>query len=179
MTSAAPTLLSDRLTLAGHARGDLDEATAMWAEPAVYAMIGGKPRSREEVWLRLLRSVGQWAMFGYGSWVVRETASGRFVGDVGLLEAERAIDPPLALPEVGWALSPAFHGQGMAAEALTAVLGWADGAGVGATCCIIDPANAPSIRLAEKVGYRLVREAAYVGRTVLVFERSPHPSPRT
>jgi hypothetical protein len=32
----------------------------MWADPGVYAMIGGKPRAREDVWIRLLRSVGCW-----------------------------------------------------------------------------------------------------------------------
>lgn len=167
----APVLRTARLTLAPHARADLDEAAAMWADPAVYAMIGGRPRSREEVWLRLLRSVGQWQLFGYGGWIVRETDSGRFVGDVGLLEAERAIDPPLTRPEVGWAVAPAFHGRGMAGEAIGAALAWADGQGIGATCCIIHPDNGASIRLAERVGYVPARAATYHDAPTLVFER--------
>jgi len=167
----APILRTPRLTLTGHTRADLEDCAAMWADPHVAGPIGVPPRTREDVWIRLLRAVGQWSLFGYGAWVVRETATGRFVGDVGLLEAERAIAPPLSLPEVGWALAPAFHGRGMAREAVAAALGWADAHPVAATTCIIDPGNAPSIRLAERIGYRRVREAAYHGRPTLVWER--------
>jgi len=166
----APVLATPRLVLRGHAVDDLDALTAMWGEPAVYTMIGGVPRPREDVWIRLLRSIGQWQAFGYGSWVVCN-ADGVVVGEVGLIEARRAIDPPLALPETGWTLSPAVHGRGYAYEALGAVLAWADGQGIGRTTCIIDPANAPSLTLAAKVGYRPVREAAYKDHMVVVLER--------
>jgi len=176
--ASAPVLRTSRLTLTGHCRADLDDLAAMWGDPTVTAMIGGRPRTREEVWIRLLRAVGQWRLFGYGAWVARETATGRFVGDVGLLEAERAIDPPLALPEVGWALSPGFQGRGMAREAAAAALGWADVHGVRATCCIIHPDNRASIRLAKKLGYGRTRTAAYHDAPTLVFERSARsPAP--
>ena len=143
----------------------------MWADPTVTALIGNRSRPREEVWLRLLRSAGQWALFGYGSWVVRDAATGAFVGEVGLLEAQRAIAPPLAVPEAGWALSPAFHGRGLAHEALVAALAWADAAGIARTCCIIDPANALSIALAERCGYTRTGEATYHEAPTLIFER--------
>jgi len=119
----APILRTDRLLLAGHRPDDLDAIAAMWAHPAVYGKIGGVARSREEVWIRLLRHIGQWQAFGYGSWVLRDYAGG-FVGEAGLMEARRAIDPPLALPEMGWTLAPAVHGRGYAREALDAILGW-------------------------------------------------------
>ena len=88
-----------------------------------------------------------------------------------LMEARRAIDPPLALPEMGWTLAPAVHGRGYAREALDAILGWAAGRGIARTTCIIDPDNAPSLRLAARLGYATVRDAAYKGRTVRVLER--------
>ncbi|MCP3736041.1 GNAT family N-acetyltransferase [Sphingomonas sp. RP10(2022)] len=166
----APTLRTDRLTLAAHHPDDLDDLAAMWAHPAVYGMIGGTARSREEVWIRLLRSIGQWQAFGYGSWVVRDHAGG-FVGELGLIEARRAIDPPLTLPEMGWTLAPHVHGRGYAHEALVAVLGWAAVHDIARTTCIIDPANAPSLKLAAKLGYKQVREALYNDRPTLVLER--------
>jgi len=166
----APTLHTDRLTLSGHHIDDLDDLAAMWADPAVYTMIGGVARPREEVWIRLLRSIGQWQAFGYGSWVLRD-ATGAFVGEVGLMEARRAIEPPLALPEVGWTLSPAAHGRGYAGEALAAILDWTQRCGIAATTCIIDPGNAASLRLAARVGYAVVRETAYKDRPILVLER--------
>lgn len=165
-----PVLTTDRLILTVHRPADLDALAAMWAHPAVFERIGGVARSREEVWIRLLRSIGQWQAFDYGSWVARDRAGG-LVGEVGLLESRRAIDPPLALPEMGWALAPAAHGQGYAGEALAAVFAWTQAQGIARTTCIIDPGNAPSLRLAARLGYGLVRDADYKGRTIHVFER--------
>lgn len=166
----APELRTDRLVLRPHAPADLDVLTAMWNAPEVYRMIGGAPRPREEVWIRLLRSIGQWQAFGYGSWVVCDATG--VVGEVGLIEARRAIDPPLALPEVGWTLAPAAHGKGYAHEALAAALGWTDGQGIAATTCIIDPGNAPSLRLAAKTGYAHVRDTTYKDHPIHVLERA-------
>ncbi|WP_312487408.1 GNAT family N-acetyltransferase [Sphingomonas sp.] len=167
----APTLTTDRLVLRGHHPDDLDALAAMWGEPAVYAMIGGKPRSREDVWIRLLRSIGCWAAFGYGAWVVCDRSTGMVLGDIGLLESRRAITPELTVPEMGWTLAPAAHGKGYAAEAMHAALEWADGRGIGRTCCIIDPGNAASIRLAGKLGYRAPVEGIYHERPILIFHR--------
>jgi RimJ/RimL family protein N-acetyltransferase len=64
---SAPILTTARLTLTGHAAADLEDCAAMWSDPRVYAMIGGQPRSREDVWIRLLRAIGQWTLFGYGT----------------------------------------------------------------------------------------------------------------
>ena len=166
----APILLTDRLTLRGHHPDDLDDLAAMWTDPAIYGMIGGVARPREEVWIRLLRSIGQWQAFGYGSWVVRDRAGG-FVGEVGLLESRRAIDPPLLLPEMGWTLARTAHGQGFAGEALAAVLGWAGAQGIARTTCIIDPDNAPSLKLAAKLGYTVERDASYKGSPIRILER--------
>ena len=173
----APVLTTARLTLAGHAAGDLDDLAAMWADPGVYAMIGGQPRSREEVWIRLLRSVGQWTLFGYGAWVLRETATGRLVGDIGLIEARRAIDPAIDSPEMGWALATPAQGQGYANEALEAVLAWSDAHGLARTMCIIDPANAASIRLAGRIGYRTIARGLYHDRPIDLYERMAGASP--
>lgn len=165
-----PTLRTDRLTLTMHQPADWGDLAAMWSDPAIYSMIGGQPRSSEEVWIRLLRSIGQWQAFGYGSWVLRDHA-GAFVGECGLLEARRQIDPPLTLPEMGWTLASSMHGKGYAREALTAILDWADARGIGHTTCIIDPANAPSLRLAERLGYKNMHDATYHDRPIRILER--------
>lgn len=169
---SAPTLTTPRLTLTGHAATDLDDCATMWTDPRVYAMIGGQPRSREDVWIRLLRSIGQWTLFGYGSWIARETATGRLIGELGLIEARRAITPAIdATPEVGWTLTGDAQGQGYASEALAAILAWTD-ARLPATTCIIDPANAASIRLAERLGYRLRTTGTYRDAPILILDRA-------
>jgi RimJ/RimL family protein N-acetyltransferase len=168
----APVLTTARLTLAGHVPGDLDGFAAMWADPAVYALIGGHAFTREEVWHRLLRYIGHWQAVGYGNWTIRETASGRLVGETGLMDSRRATVPVFeGTPEVGWALCSWAHGHGLAREALAAVLDWADAQGIARTVCIIDPANTPSLRLAARAGYRLVTRATYRDAPTLLFER--------
>jgi RimJ/RimL family protein N-acetyltransferase len=168
---SAPTLTTSRLTLTGHAATDLEDCARMWTDPRVYTMIGGQPRSREDVWIRLLRSIGQWTAFGYGSWIARETTTGLLIGDLGLIEARRAIEPSInATPEVGWTLTGEAQGQGYASEALAAILAWTD-VRIPWTTCIIDPTNAPSIRLAERLGYRLQTEGRYRDAPILIFAR--------
>ncbi|MEG3163551.1 GNAT family N-acetyltransferase [Sphingomonas sp. PB2P19] len=167
-----PVLSTPRLTLAGHAATDLEDCAALWADPRVYAMIGGQPRSREDVWIRLLRSVGQWTLFGYGAWIARETATGRLVGELGLIQARRAIDPGIDdAPELGWALAGDAQGQGYASEALAAIFAWADPR-IARTCCIIDPANAPSLRLAARFAYSVRTTGTYQAKPILILDRA-------
>lgn len=162
-----------RLSLRRHALADFADSAAMWADPIVTRHIGGRPFSPEECWSRLLRYVGHWHVLGYGYWVIREKATGRFVGEVGFADFQREIDPPLGAPEAGWALAPWAHGKGLATEALAAALRWADAhfAPPAKTVCIIDPPNLASVRVAEKCGYQRVRETIYKGEPTLVFER--------
>ncbi|TPG15345.1 GNAT family N-acetyltransferase [Sphingomonas oligophenolica] len=168
----APTLVTARLTLRAHHIDDLDACAALWGEPAVYRYIGGKPPSREEVWHRVLRYIGHWSAIGYGYWLAQESATGRLVGELGVIDTRRDTVPSFAgTPEVGWALSGWAHCQGFAREALDAVLGWIDSRGIARTMCIIDPANAPSIGLAERVGYRFLTEGVYRDAPTRLYER--------
>lgn len=171
--SEAPVLTTERLTLRAHTRADFEESAAMWADAGVTRHIGGKPFTREESWARLLRYAGLWALLGYGYWVVRETAGGRFVGEVGFGNFHRELDPPFGdVPEAGWALAPDAHGLGYASEALRAVLDWADGGPESArTVCMIDPANAASIRVAAKAGYAEYAQTSFKGLPTILFER--------
>lgn len=169
----APPLETERLTLRGHTPADFAESAAMWGDPQVARFIGGRPSTEEEVWSRLLRYVGHWAVKGYGYWVVRERASGRFVGEVGFADFHRAIDPPLGeAPEAGWALASWAHGQGFGSEAVRALTAWGDQAFGGArTVCMISPENAPSIALASRVGFREYARSVYHDAPTILFER--------
>ncbi|MEJ7731588.1 MAG: GNAT family N-acetyltransferase [Polyangiaceae bacterium] len=169
----APPLDTERLTLRAHRREDLAELTALWGDPVVTRYIGGKPNTPEEVWAKLLRMVGHWALVGYGYWVVREKGSDRFVGEVGFGDFRREMDPPFGdMPEGGWVLSPAVYGQGYASEAVGAALSWLDEVHApAATACMIDAGNTASARVADKCGYRLWTPTTYKGESVLLFRR--------
>jgi len=146
----------------------------MWANPETTRFIGGTPSSPEESWARLLRNVGHWQLTGYGFWVVRDKRSGRFVGEVGLKQFRRGLDPAFEqLPEIGWVLAPGNGGRGLATEAASAALAWGDAQfGWPLSLCIIDPGNAASVRVAEKCGYREQSRTAYRDKPVIIFGRT-------
>jgi RimJ/RimL family protein N-acetyltransferase len=178
MTDAAttvPTLETDRLILRGHRIEDFDDSRAMWADEGVCRFIGGHPATAEDVWSRLLRYAGHWTMLGFGYWLIEEKATGRFAGEIGFADMNRAIDPPFnGAPEIGWALAPWAQGQGFASEAVAAVLAWGDTQFGGArTVCLISPENTPSVRVAAKAGYREYARTTYKGAPTVLYERRP------
>jgi RimJ/RimL family protein N-acetyltransferase len=164
-------LETERLVMAPPTLDEYEESLALWSDPEVVRYIG-RTQGRDEVWARLLRYAGHWALLGYGYWAVREKATGRYVGEVGFGDFRRDMQPPLKAPELGWALQRWAHGRGFATEAARAALEWGGRHfPAGVTVCIIDPGNGPSIRVAEKCGYRSVEVADFKGEKVIVFER--------
>ena len=177
MTEPTDVLRTLRLTLTPPALADFDDYAALWADLAVVRHMGGVPFSRSAAWARFQRQAGGWALRGFGTWVVRERASGRFVGEVGFCDFKRDITPALGPePEAGWMLAPWSHGQGLASEAVAAAHAWGDARfGAPRTVCMIGPNNAPSLRLAARMGYAEYARAAYGERSVTLLER-PAPA---
>jgi RimJ/RimL family protein N-acetyltransferase len=172
-TPGTPVLQTARLTLRGHRRDDLKDCIAMWSNPAVTRYIGGRAFTPEEVWTRVLRYVGHWSMLGFGYWLVSETATGAFVGEVGFANFERDLTPSLGeAPEAGWIVTPEARGRGYALEAIGAAHGWInDVFGARRTVCMIDHDNVISQGIAAKCGYRAWVEASYHGTPVALYER--------
>ncbi|MBT8473658.1 MAG: GNAT family N-acetyltransferase [Marinicaulis sp.] len=168
-----PVLDSERLILREHRYADFPAMCEMWADPEVTKYIDGKPRPVEDCWLKFLRATGFWAHLGYGYWIVENKETGEVAGEVGIGDFKRMLDPITPMPhEFGWAFRSSFHGQGVATEAVKTAMNWADKSLEGAELtCIIDPANAPSIRVAEKCGLREAARAKYHGGEVMVCRR--------
>jgi RimJ/RimL family protein N-acetyltransferase len=168
-----PVLETERLSLRGHRLDDFAACAAMWADPVVTRHIGGRPFSEEESWSRLLRYAGHWALLGFGYWVVEEKATDNFAGEIGFADYKRNPEPSLrGVPEIGWAFASQFHGKGYATEAVRAAVAWGDEHfELSPTACIIHPDNLPSIRVAEKCGYREFQRTTYKGQPTIVLVR--------
>ncbi len=181
MLTTVPVLETPRLRLRAHTVADFDDLAATWADPVVIRHIGGRASTPTETWSAAppLRGPPQ-PLLGYGYWAAEDRETGRFVGDVGLADFHRDLTPPLAAPEAGWVLAPWAHGRGLATEAVTAALAWADAAlEAESTVCIIDVGHAASVRVAEKCGY-VARGTRRIGEAeVGVFERGAARHPRT
>lgn len=170
--TAPPPIDTERLFLRARARADFEEYAAMWREPDVVRFTTGAPMSREDSWMRFCRMAGAWVLAGYGAWIVRERTTGAFVGDIGPTDFGRDIEPRLdGRIEFGWVVAPSAMGRGYASEALAATMAWTRRHVAPAPfCCIIDAANAPSIRVADKAGFRRIGAAAYKGATLDLFQ---------
>ena len=111
------TLRTGRLLLTPVGGADLPDLRALKSDPHVFAVMLGGVRSPTETAEELARDVAAWGENGFGIWVARETATGRFVGIAGL---ERRPDGRgVALR---FALEPATQGRGLAREAAAAAL---------------------------------------------------------
>ncbi|MBX7250159.1 MAG: GNAT family N-acetyltransferase [Caulobacteraceae bacterium] len=166
---------TERLTLRRHTLDDFKDVLELWADPEVVKYISGQPLSEEDCWAKFLRMAGHWSMLGFGYWVVREKATGRFVGEVGFGDFKRELSPPFeGAPEAGWALARWAQGRGYAAEAVRAALRWGeDRFGKVRMVCLISPENIPSLRLAEAVGFRPYADSTYKGHATRLHERLP------
>lgn len=167
-----PELTTERLRLRGHRVQDLGSTASMWASPAVTRFIGGRPSSREDSWRRMLLYAGHWAQLGFGYWLIEERESGRFVGEGGFADFQRGLGAGFDTPEQGWALAPWAHGQGFANEAATAMIAWAEAHFQRRDFfCLIAPGNAPSLKLAAKLGYEERVRTLYHGEPAVLLKR--------
>ncbi|MBI3710526.1 MAG: GNAT family N-acetyltransferase [Proteobacteria bacterium] len=168
-----PVLPSERLRLRAPRLDDFPTSYALWSDPVVTRFIGGRPHTKEEVWARLLRYIGHWDAIGYGYWAVEAIASGAYVGEVGFSDYRRDIVPSVdGIPEIGWVLAAHAHGRGLASEAARAALAWRDAAlPPGETVCIVAPEHAPSLRIAEKLGFGRPVASIYRGNARIVLRR--------
>ena len=88
-----------------------------------------------------------------------------------LRDFKRDLEPSFrGLPEMGWIFSPSVHGKGYASEAVRAALEWGKPRfAPKKPVCLIAPENAPSIRLAERHGFREFQRSTYKGLPAILF----------
>lgn len=168
-----PVIETERLRLRGHELRDFDNSAAMWADEDVTRFIGGKPSPREDSWRRFQTYVGHWALMGHGFWLIEDKVSGRFLGEGGFGTFKREIEPYFVAPEQGWAFAPHAHGQGFAYEAMSAAIRWGeDHFKRSDFVCLIAPENAPSLKLAGRLGYREYGRSPYRGEPSVQLRRA-------
>lgn len=164
-----PTLTAGRLTLRPPRLSDFDAFAAFRAGPQM-AHLGG-PEDRATAWHHLTAIAGQWALRGYGRWIVTLTGADAPLGVVGLHHPD---DWPEA--ELGWSVFAEAQGRGIAHEAALAARDHAYGA-LGRTTLVslIAEGNVRSEALARRLGARpdgAFHHAKYGAMTVW-----RHPAP--
>lgn len=130
-----------------------------------FVMGGPARRGITGAWSSVATMIGHWHLRGYGQWTVVEKATGQVIGRVGLWNPEGW--PGV---ELGWIIRPSRRGNGFATEAARAALEWAwanDAAGH--IISLIQPENAASIRIAEKIGERFERREVINAEEMCIY----------
>lgn len=164
--SAIPELETPRLRLRGFCADDFETYARWCADAETMRFIGsGGPMGRAEAWRGLAVVIGHWTLRGYGPWAVEEKSSGALVGRIGLLEPEGWPGP-----EVAWLVDRERWGEGFAPEGAAEAQRYAfEELRAPRVISLIHPDNAPSIRVAEKLGTRDDGMLEIFGKPARVF----------
>ena len=171
----APFITTERLEVSIPTRDDIPGLLAIVAQPETHRYLG--PMGTTSTHLsRTLRHIGSWLVYGYGLCVVKRRGERDPIGNCAIFRGHRDLGPDFDdRPEAGWIIHADHVGQGVASEAMQALLHWFDTAHGREVVCLIDPENAASLRLADKLGFAHLRDAIMPGsdERVVLLRRPP------
>ncbi|HET9212113.1 MAG TPA: GNAT family N-acetyltransferase [Thermoanaerobaculia bacterium] len=148
-------LETDRLVLRRMSAEDAEFILGLLNEPSWLRYIGDRGvRTLEDARAYILKGpVDMYNRLGFGLYLTELKEGHVPIGICGLVKRDFLEDV-----DIGFALLPAFWGQGYAHEAASAVMEYAKGAlGLKRLVAITNPDNQSSIRLLEKLGFRFDR----------------------
>jgi RimJ/RimL family protein N-acetyltransferase len=147
-------LETERLKLREFTTSDTAFIIELLNSPGWIQFIGDRNVKTEEQALSYLENgpLKSYTVNGFGLSMV-ETKDGIPVGMSGIIRRDN-----LENPDIGFAFLPAFDGKGYGFEIASALLVYAkDRLGLSEISAITVPANAKSIRLLEKLGFKFVK----------------------
>lgn len=112
---------TERLILSGWRNDQIEDLVQLHGDPRVarYLDADGQPWSREKAQARLAIWIDNFAAHRMGKLRLTRKSDGAFIGRAGF-----GLFGDKDEPEIGYALLPAFHGQGFATEAASALRDW-------------------------------------------------------
>ena len=167
-------LVTDRLELWQPQVSDREGLRALIEPDAVRRFLGGMEPDDHDVFMRLLRNAGSWALYGYGTFMVRERGGDEIVGNCGVFHSWRGFGRGLDdVAESGWIVAQPAWGKGYAQEAMEAALAWFERENGGkSTLCMIEQGHRASEAMAAKLGYAAFDRVEEDGeRPLIVYRR--------
>jgi RimJ/RimL family protein N-acetyltransferase len=153
-------LETERLRLRPYRLEDLDDLHGMLSDPEHMRWYPAPfDRVTSRAWLE--RQIAAYGSRGFALWIVEDRATGEFLGTAG---PTVQIVEDVEEVEIGWHTRPGRKGEGIAPEAATAARDWAfANLDVDHLISLVRPENLASVRVAEKLGMHVDREADYKG----------------
>lgn len=160
-------LETERLLLRPFEPADAEGIFETWGDPVAMRCIpSGALPNVEAARQKVGRFMEHQAAHGFSLWPVIEKASGRVIGDCGLLLV--AWNGPEV--ELAYRFSRASWGKGYASEAAGAALRHGfDVVGLDAIIAVTDPGHVASRRVMEKNGMTFVGTARYYGLDLVKY----------
>jgi ribosomal-protein-alanine N-acetyltransferase len=160
-------LRTARLLLRPLEAADLDAVRLVFEDERVSRFIGdGRLWDEAAVASWLGRARDHLAAHGFGSLAVVEAATGRTIGEAGLILLEGGPEV-----ELTYTFARDAWGDGYATEAAHAVLAWGfQPVGLERIVAVVHPQNVASQRVLEKLGMRAEGAAVHYGVELLKFE---------
>jgi RimJ/RimL family protein N-acetyltransferase len=154
------TFRTARLTADRLRAEDLGALCRMHQDARTMATLGGL-RSDADTQEWLYRNLDHWDRYGYGLWMFRDPADGRFIGRAGLRHVDVEDRDEV---ELAYAVMAEFWGQGLATEAAEAIvtLGF-ERLGLADLVAFTLPTNRASRRVMERVGFHFERDIVHAG----------------
>jgi RimJ/RimL family protein N-acetyltransferase len=156
-------LETPRLVLRLPTEADIPAFLSMHTESDIgHLVIGGvRPSGDLEIaWRNFVMQLGHWQLRGFGMWLVEERATSDIIGRIGFWQS--GTWPGI---ELGWLIRQARRNQGFATEAAVRALEWArTETTIERIVSLILPDNAPSLRIATKIGEQFERDIDFGGR---------------
>jgi RimJ/RimL family protein N-acetyltransferase len=150
--TVSPRIETERLVLTPLTLDDLEPYLELHSDPDVARFLG--EMDRELARRRLDADARGWEERGYGLFKATHREDGRFLGRVGL-----KYWPQFDETELGWTLRREEWGRGFATEAAAGCADWGFRAlPVPYLISCIEPRNARSIAVAERLGMRPLRD---------------------
>ncbi|WP_410654856.1 GNAT family N-acetyltransferase [Amycolatopsis sp. lyj-112] len=144
-----PEITTARLRLRALAEPDTEAIVDLFADPALSAHFAVPLTEPDRVREMVARRLAYRGPAGMGHWVIER--DGEVIGLAHLRPAEEL---PGAVPEIGYYLSRAHGGQGLATEAASALLdhGLA-GLGLSSVWALVGESNVASLNLVRRLGF--------------------------
>jgi len=148
-----PTLTTERLVLRPFEADDLDELVAIHAEESFWWYPRRGAMSAEETGAFLNTMRRRYEEDGFGIEALIERTSGKMIGWAGLA-VPHFLPEILPAVEVGWRLSGAYRGRGLATEAGAAAVDFGfTKAGLECIVSLYEPENVASGRVMQRLGF--------------------------
>lgn len=152
---------TDRLVIREQVMDDLDGLYEIYDDPDAVRYVEAlfEDRRKEEDYLRRYID-NQYRFYEYGQWALTLKDSGELIGRAGI-----SVREGYDLPELGYIIGKRYRRCGYAAEALEAIMGYAEKElDIHEFMAFTDGTNIPSVRLLRKLGFSLTGQDMIMGR---------------